>query len=139
MTKADNPSPSYSTHSQEASPLVSVIIPAYNASNTIVRALDSVFAQTFVDFEVVVVNDGSPDTELLERALLPYMSRVRYLKQENKGPGGARTSGILQMRGKYAAFLDADDMWLPTHLSSQIGMLQANPSLDLVYADSVLT
>jgi GT2 family glycosyltransferase len=139
MTKADNPSSSRSTHSQAASVLVSVIIPAYNASTYIVRTLDSVFAQTFQDFEVVVVNDGSPDTELLERALQPYVSRIRYFKQENKGPGGARNSGILQMRGKYAAFLDADDLWMPTHLSSQIAMLQADPSLDLVYADSVLT
>jgi glycosyltransferase involved in cell wall biosynthesis len=135
MTKADNPP----SQPSDLPILVSVIIPAYNAGICIGRALDSVFAQTFSGFEVIVVNDGSPDTELLERALQPYMARIRYLKQPNKGPGGARNAGILQMRGKYAAFLDADDVWLPGHLASQVAMLRADPSLDLVYADSILT
>ncbi len=124
--------------SVETPVLVSVIIPAYNAADSISAALDSVFAQTFSDFEVLVINDGSPDTESLEQALQPYMGRIVYLKQSNKGPGAARNAGILQMRGKYAAFLDSDDVWLPTHLATQLRILAGDPTLDLVYADSIL-
>jgi len=122
----------------EKMPVVSVVIPAYNAAGSIKRALDSVFSQTYGSFEVIVVNDGSPDTEQLESAISAYSDRVRYLKQENRGPGGARNAGILAALGKYVAFLDSDDTWLPGHLSQQIAMLNADSSLDLVYADSVL-
>lgn len=139
MIKADSDPLSHLSQAQASPVLVSVIIPAFNASGSISRTLDSVFAQTFLDYEVIVVNDGSPDTELFEQALKPYMACIRYLKQPNKGPGGARNTAISQMRGKYAAFLDSDDVWLPTHLAIQIEMLTADPSLDLVYADSVLT
>lgn len=139
MTEADKSPPLHSSESPESPVLVSVIIPAYNAAAYISRALDSVFAQTFRNYEVIVVNDGSPDTELLEKVLLPYMARIRYIKQPNKGPGGARNTGILQMRGKYAAFLDSDDVWLPAHLMIQTEMLEADPSLDLVYGDSILS
>jgi len=122
----------------EKMPLVSVVIPAYNAAGSIRRALDSVFSQTYLDFEVIVVNDDSPDTEPLESAISAYSGRVRYLKQENRGPGGARNAGILAAFGKYVAFLDSDDIWLPDHLSQQITMLEGDSSLALVYADSVL-
>lgn len=118
--------------------LVSVVIPAYQCSEVIARAIDSVVAQTYRDFEIILVNDGSPDTNELEAAVAPYAAQVRYLKQENRGPGGARNAGVLASRGKYVAFLDSDDAWLPHHLARQVGMLQADPSLDLVYADSVL-
>ncbi len=139
MTEADNSRPLHSSETLESPVVVSVIIPAYNAAAYISRALDSVFNQTFQNYEVIVVNDGSSDTELLDKVLLPYMARVRYIKQPNKGPGGARNTGILQMRGKYAAFLDSDDVWLPAHLMIQTAMLKADPSLDLVYADSILS
>ncbi|MGH9529852.1 MAG: glycosyltransferase family 2 protein [Terriglobales bacterium] len=119
MTETDNTPPS-SSAPQGPPVLVSVIIPVYNGAASIPRALDSVFSQTFVDYEVIVVNDGSPDTELLEQVLQPYLARLSYLKQPNKGPGGARNEGVLQMRGKYAAFLDCDDVWLPAHLAIQV-------------------
>src|SRR5215216_6434275 len=77
----------------EHDPAVSVVIPAYNAARHIGEALESVFAQTFTDYEVIVVNDGSPDTPALERALAPYMSRIIYLKQENRGVSAARNTG----------------------------------------------
>ena len=81
-------------------PRVSVVIAAYRASAYIVVALDSVFAQKFSDFEVVVVNDGSPDTPVLEYALEPYASRLRYIAlPENRGAGAARNAGILASRG----------------------------------------
>src|SRR5262245_38133059 len=94
-------------------PVVSVVIPAFQAGHEIGAALASVFAQTFRDFEVIVVNDGSPDVTELDVALAPYRSRIRYLAQRNKGPAAARNRGIREARGRYIAFLDADDEWWP--------------------------
>ena len=121
-----------------AAPAVSVVVPAYNVAAYIGAALDSISAQTYTDYEVVVVNDGSPDTEELERALEPYRGRVIYVRQENAGPGGARNTGVLRARGSYVAFLDGDDVWLPEYLAEQMKFLLADPSLDLVYSDAVL-
>src|SRR5262245_24043876 len=92
-------------------PVVSVIIPAYQAAADIRDALDSVFAQNFSHFEVIVVNDGSPDTPELEAAIAPYQSRLRYIAQPNQGAGAARNTGIRAARGTYVALLDADDLW----------------------------
>jgi len=117
-------------------PLVSVIIPAYRTAETIAATLDSVLAQTFKDYEIIVVNDGSPDTGELERALDPYRDRIIYLRQENQGLSGARNTGIRAARGKYIAPLDADDMWAPEHLAAQLAVLEADPSIDMVYADA---
>ena len=118
-------------------PLVSVVIPAYNAAGYISATLNSVLNQSFRDFEIIVINDGSPDTIALERALEPYHSRVRYITQQNAGPSAARNVGIRQGRGKYVAFLDSDDLWLPDHLGSQVAALQTDPSLGLIYANSL--
>lgn len=120
------------------SPLVSVIIPFYNADDHIGAALKSVFAQTFKDFEVIVVNDGSPNNELLECALRPYMSRIIYLSQENRGPSAARNLAIRRAQGELLAFLDSDDTWLPEYLAEQTKLLKASPSLDLIYCDAFL-
>lgn len=119
-------------------PAVSVIVPAHNAAPYIAPALDSVFAQTFTDYEVIVVNDGSPDTPELERALEPYRDRILYLKQENQGPSAARNAGVDKARAAYVAFLDSDDLWLPDYLAAQMAALAENPSLDLIYADALL-
>ena len=115
---------------------VSVIIPAYNCMEYIPAALDSVFAQTFTDFEIVLVNDGSPDSEMLERLIAPYRDRIIYRKQENRGPAAARNTGIRAARGKYLAFLDSDDCWPPEYLAAQMRLFEETPSLDLVYADA---
>jgi hypothetical protein len=120
-------------------PLVSVIIPAYRAAESIGATLDSVLAQTWQDYEVIVVNDGSPDSEELEKALEPYRDRIIYVRQENQGPGGARNTGILRARGAYVALLDSDDMWDPEHLAAQLAVLEADPSIDMVYADARIT
>jgi glycosyltransferase involved in cell wall biosynthesis len=101
-------------------PAISVVIPAYKVAPFIDETLKSVFAQTFTDYEVIVVNDGSPDTEEFERAIKPYLDRIRYLKQENCGASVARNSGLLSARGEFVAFLDADDLWLPTYLEAQM-------------------
>lgn len=117
-----------------SAPLVSVVIPAYNAAAFIDETLRSVFAQTLTDFEVVLVNDGSPDTAELERALAPHLGRLVYLKQENKGASAARNAGLRAARGELAAFLDADDLWLPDYLERQAAFLRERPC-DLAGAD----
>jgi len=116
-------------------PLVSVIIPAYNASAHIRDALESVFAQTYRDFEVIIINDGSPDTKEFEHTIETYRDRIVYMKQENRGPAAARNAGILRAQGVYVAFLDSDDAWHPEYLKKQLNMIEENPSLDLVYSD----
>lgn len=124
--------------SDAAPPVVSVIIPAYNAAPYICESLASVFAQTFPSYEVILVNDGSPDTVDLERVLAPYRDSLVYIRQENRGPGGARNTGIVAARGEYVAFLDSDDKWLPEYLAEQLRVLTQDPGLDLIYADAVL-
>lgn len=119
-------------------PAVSVVIPAYNVAPFIGEALDSVMAQTFTDFETIVINDGSPDTQELERVLEPYMERIIYLKQENGGAGAARNAGLRVARGEFVAFLDADDAWLPNFLSEQVTFIKSGEGYDFVYADAVL-
>jgi hypothetical protein len=115
---------------------VSVIIPAYNTAKYIRETLDSVFAQTFENFEAIVINDGSPDTDELEQALAPFRERIVYLKQENRGLAGARNTGVRHARGEYLAFLDSDDCWLPEYLASQLKLFEETPSLDVVYSDA---
>jgi glycosyltransferase involved in cell wall biosynthesis len=119
-------------------PTVSVIIPSYKTADLIAACLDSVFAQTYTDFEAIVVNDGSPDTPALEKVLEPYRNRIVYIKQENKRAAGARNNAIRQARGEFVAFLDSDDTWLPNHLAAQMQMLAKDPSLDFVYANALL-
>jgi len=116
-------------------PRVSVIIPSYMSAPFISEALDSVFAQTFSDYEVIVVNDGSPDTPSLEAALVPYLARIHYLTQMNKGPSAARNRGILHARGEFVAFLDSDDLWFPDFLRAQVSFLESHPQVDASLAD----
>jgi glycosyltransferase involved in cell wall biosynthesis len=120
-------------------PAVSVISPAFRASADIAVALDSVFAQTFPHHEVIVVNDGSPDTAELETALKPYRTRIQYLVQPNRGAGAARNTGIRASKGRYLAFLDADDRWTPDFLERQLAYLEGHSTCDLVYADALLS
>ena len=119
-------------------PAVSVIMPAYRSAAYIAAALDSVFAQTFQDFEIVVVNDGSPDTEELERVLTPYRERIIYLKQENRGVSAARNTAIRAARAPLVAMLDPDDLWEPEYLEVQVGRMRADPTLDLLYPNALI-
>jgi glycosyltransferase involved in cell wall biosynthesis len=119
----------------EVGPRVSVIVPVYNAAACVGKTLNSVFAQTFHNFEVVVVNDGSPDTEELERVLQPYLGGITYLRQQNRGPAAARNAGILHTNAEYVAFLDSDDMWDPEYLDAQVTLLESHEGADLVFAD----
>jgi glycosyltransferase involved in cell wall biosynthesis len=115
--------------------MVSVIVPSYNTARYIGETLDSVFAQTYKNYEVIVVNDGSPDTSQLERVLDRYADRIRYIKQENRGPSAARNTGIKYARGEFLAFPDSDDVWLPDFLSEQRRFFDQNPAIDLACAD----
>lgn len=119
-------------------PLVSVIVPAFKAAGYVVAALESVLAQSFTDYEVILINDGSPDSEQLEQAIQPYVSRIAYLTQENRGPSAARNLGIRCASGDWLAFLDSDDTWLPHYLAEQLRFLRGNPALDMVYCDAIL-
>jgi glycosyltransferase involved in cell wall biosynthesis len=91
--------------------LFSVVIPTYNRAELLRIALDSVFAQTFTDYEVIVVDDGSTDGTWEELQALG--SRIHVLRQQNAGPGAARNLGVAEARGDYIAFLDSDDLWFP--------------------------
>lgn len=118
-------------------PLISVIIPAYKIAPFVREALDSVLSQTCASYEVIVVNDGSPDTEDLEEKLKPYARRITYIKQANQGAGAARNAGIRSARGEFVAFLDGDDIWLPDFLAEQLNLLNSDGGHDFVYADAV--
>ena len=116
---------------------VSIIIPAYNAAPFIGETLESVFAQTFTDYEVILINDGSPDAEVFERAIAPYRARLTYISQENRGASAARNAGLKAAQGEFVAFLDADDIWLPDYLAEQITFIRRH-DVDLVGADAMV-
>jgi glycosyltransferase involved in cell wall biosynthesis len=116
-------------------PAVSVIIPAYNTAPYIGETLASVAAQTVQDFEIVVVNDGSPDTDELERVIAPYRARITYIVQENRGLSAARNAGLAAARADLVALLDSDDAWEADYLERQLDELQRQ-DLDIVYGNA---
>lgn len=116
---------------------VSVIIPAYNVAPYIAETLNSVFAQTKSAFEVIVINDGSPDSEELEEVLRPFRDRIVYVKQENRGLSGARNTGIRAATGDLIALLDGDDLWMPEYIETQTQFLRNHPEYDLVYCNAL--
>jgi len=138
MTETRNETPARISRHAAAPPAVSVIIPAYNVAPFIAEALDSVLAQSFKDHEIIVINDGSPDTPELERALEPYREHIVYLKQNNRGAAAARNTGLYVARGEFVAFLDADDWWLPGFLHVQMQFIKQHEGCDLVYADAMI-
>lgn len=123
------------TKRDTAPPRVSVVIPAYNSAQYLGEAVQSIFDQTFDDYEIIVVDDGSTDNtrDLVES----YGGRVRYVHQENGGASKARNRGIAEARGAYIAFLDADDCWEPDKLEKQVSLLERNPNLGMVFTDAV--
>ncbi len=116
-------------------PAVSVIIPAYNVTPFIADALDSLRAQTFRDFETIVVNDGCPDSANLERVLEPYRGEIVYIRQENQGVAAARNTALRAAQAPLVALLDPDDMWEPEYLEVQTGVLAANPESGVACAN----
>lgn len=118
-------------------PEISIITPAYNCSEFIVETLDSVFSQTFKNFEIIIVNDGSSDTEELVAALKPFSDNIVYIEQANAGASVARNAAIRSARGEFLAFLDGDDIWLPNYLEEQMKVLKEK-NCDMIYSDAFL-
>jgi len=114
-------------------PKVSVVIPTYNAARYIAEAIESVLAQSYHDYEIIVVDDGSTDNT--KEVLRPYMDRIRYFYKENGGVSSARNRGIQEARGEYIAFLDADDLWLPEKLKLQIEIMEQHPDFAMIHTD----
>jgi glycosyltransferase involved in cell wall biosynthesis len=116
-------------------PLVSVIIPAYNVEKYIEEAINSVLSQTYLNIEIIVVDDGSIDNT--KRLVDHYLgkNRIIYLFQNNKGLSGARNTGIKVARGEYIALLDADDLFLPTKIEKQVSFMENNKDCDFCYCD----
>ena len=137
MTAADGSTPRLDAATP---PTVSVIIPAFGVNEYIEDAIDSVLAQTYTDFEVVVVNDGAPveETAELVAILARYDGRVRYLERENGGQAAARNTAMHATAAPFVAFLDGDDCWAPTLLERLMGLFAADPGLSLVYSDARL-
>ncbi|MCG3178399.1 MAG: hypothetical protein BIFFINMI_00726 [Phycisphaerae bacterium] len=115
-------------------PAVSVIVPAYNAADVVGQALQSVREQTFTDYEVVVVDDGSSDAtwEVLEKWAGQW-DRLRVFRAEHAGLAAARNRAVREMRGQWIALLDADDLWLPDKLARCMAFLADHPDLSIVY------
>jgi len=106
-------------------PLVSVIIPTYNRGWILKETINSVLAQDFTDFELIVVDDGSTDNT--QDILSSYKEDIIVLQQQNKGVSSARNRGIVSASGQFIAFLDSDDLWLPKKLSTQVDFFNTNP------------
>ena len=117
-------------------PKIAVIIPAYNQSQYLGQAIQSVLQQTFTDWEAVIVDDGSDD-ETRSVALSFKDPRLRYVYQENRGLSGARNTGIRNSTAPYLSFLDSDDMFLPEKLALLLDVLEARPELGLVAGPAV--
>ncbi|MDD2921516.1 MAG: glycosyltransferase family 2 protein [Anaerolineales bacterium] len=110
---------------------VSVIIPTYNRADLILQTIGSVLAQTFTDYEIIVIDDGSTDNTAEILRELIEAGKIQYVWQENKGESAARNHGLRLARGKYIAFLDSDDLWLPQKLEAQVTYLEAHPEAGL--------
>jgi glycosyltransferase involved in cell wall biosynthesis len=115
-------------------PMVSVIIATYNRARYLPATVASVLGQTFHDFELIVVDDGSTDDTAV--VLKPFQGRLRYVYQENAERGAARNRGLRLASGKYVAFLDSDDLWAPNKLEAEVETLRRRPGLGLVYSDA---
>ena len=111
-------------------PRVSVIIPAYNGDRYIGQAVESVISQTYKNWEIIIVDDGSTDDT--RQVLQPYVENIRYVYQENQGVAAARNRGIQESRGELIAFLDQDDFFLSDKLAGQVALFDTQPSLGIV-------
>src|SRR5215208_7256201 len=114
----------------DSRPLVSVVIPCYNQAHFLGEAIESVLAQSHPNFEIIVVDDGSPDdtSEVAE-----HYPEVRLVRQENQGLSAARNAGLARSEGEYVVFLDADDRLLPEALKTGVECLEAHPECAYVY------
>ena len=117
-------------------PRVSVIIPVYNGAATIDRALESVFAQTFTDYEIVICDDGSTDDT--PSALAKHGDKLRVVRQPNRGLPAARNAAVAASRGELLALIDHDDEWLPQKLELAVAAMRSDPGAALLYSDMIV-
>lgn len=118
-----------------AHPLISVVVPAYNAARFLAETLQSVLAQTYQNWELLIINDGSTDnTAEIAEQYRQHDRRIRLYSQPNQGVSAARNLGVELAQGELIAFLDADDRWLPEKLATHVGHLAANPSIGVSFA-----
>ncbi|MBL1173946.1 glycosyltransferase family 2 protein [Pantanalinema sp. GBBB05] len=115
-------------------PVVSVIMPCYNQGQYLDEAVDSVLAQTYPDFEIIVINDGSTDEATVDRLQHYEKPGVQVIHTENRGPSSARNTGIQRAKGRYILPLDADDRIAPTYMATAIPILESNSNIGLVYS-----
>lgn len=116
-------------------PFFSVVIPTFNRAHCVIRAVDSVLAQTFTDFECIVVDDGSTDDT--SQLLSPYKNKIQYRHITHSGVSTARNTGITLAKGEWLAFLDSDDLWLPQKLSVQYEYIQSHPDILIHQTDEM--
>jgi glycosyltransferase involved in cell wall biosynthesis len=114
------------------SPFVSVVIPTFRRSEYLSKAIDSVLAQTFGNFELIVVEDGS---DAASQTIATYGDRVKYLWQPNRGVSAARNFGAAHAKGNWLAFLDDDDIWMPEKLERQVSASEVNPDVGMFHTD----
>jgi glycosyltransferase involved in cell wall biosynthesis len=116
-------------------PRVSIIIPTHDRKAFVPEAVESVFAQTYGDYELIVVDDGSADGT--GEVLKQYGERLRYHYQENHGVSVARNCGLALAHGEFIAFLDSDDLWLPKKLQVQVAFMDQHPEAQICYTDEI--
>jgi glycosyltransferase involved in cell wall biosynthesis len=119
-------------------PVASIIVPAFNVAKTLPDTIASLQEQSFADFEIIIVNDGSSDSTAQLAESYQKDPRVRVIHQRNRGLAGARNTGIAAAKGQFIGFCDADDLWEPTKLVTHIIHLQHNPSVGVSYSGSAL-
>ena len=116
-------------------PLVSIILPVYNRKYIIERALNSLINQTFKNYELIIVDDGS--TDKVEEIILPYLKRYqnfKYISHSNRGVALSRNAGILISRGVYITFIDSDDEYKTDHLEKMVAFMKSNPDADFIHS-----
>ena len=127
--------PNFSSSSAPRLPTVSVIVPTYNRADWLGNTLRSVLRQTFIDFELIVVDDGSTDDT---ESVVQSFPRVQYVRlQENLGVSGARNTGLSRAVGRYICFLDSDDLWCERKLEVQVGWMESNADYPVCYTDEI--
>ncbi len=125
----------FSSSSVSGPPIVSVVIPTYNRAEWLGNTLRSVLKQTFIDFELIVVDDGSTDDT---ENVVQSFPRVQYVRlQENRGVSGARNTGLSRAVGRYICFLDSDDLWCERKLEVQVGWMESNADCRVCYTDEI--
>ncbi len=121
---------------KSSKPAVSIVLPTYNRARFLPEAFDAIKNQTFKDWELIVVDDGSTDNtkQIVKEFAEAFPQNVVYVYQENQGPAAARNKGLEIAQGRYIAFYDSDDLWLPHHLEKCVTALEKNPDVSWVFA-----